>query len=88
MDDAVDRGLGQRPDLLAGLATLRAREAEVRGARAEFFPELSIHAATGRNIGRVSILAGRTTRSTRGGGTPGSDWSVGRCSKASSGATA
>jgi outer membrane protein TolC len=58
VDDAVDRALAQRPDLLAGLATLRAKEAEVRHARAEFFPKLGVRGATGRNIGRVSILGG------------------------------
>jgi len=58
VDAAVDRALAQRPDLLAGLATLRASEAEVRHARAEFFPKVGIRAATGRNIGRVSILGG------------------------------
>jgi len=55
VDDAVDRALAQRPDLLAGLATLRAKEAEVRHARADFFPKLGVRAATGRNIGRISI---------------------------------
>jgi len=58
VDDAVDRALAQRPDLLARLATLRAKEAEVRGARADFYPKLGVRAATGRNIGRVSILGG------------------------------
>ena len=58
VDDAVDRALAQRPDLLARLATLRAKEAEVRHARADFLPKLGIRAATGRNIGRVSILGG------------------------------
>jgi outer membrane protein len=58
VDDAVDRALAQRPDLLAGLATLRGKEAEVRHARAEFFPKLGVRAATGRNIGRISILGG------------------------------
>src|SRR5262245_18546686 len=55
VDDAVDRALAQRPDLLAGLATLRAKEAEVGHARADFFPKLGVRAATGRNIGRISI---------------------------------
>src|SRR4029450_745840 len=58
VDDAVDRALAQRPDLLAGLATLRGKEAEVRHARAEFFPKLGVRAATGSNIGRISVLGG------------------------------
>ncbi|MCW5892632.1 MAG: TolC family protein [bacterium] len=58
VDDAVDRALAQRPDLLASLAALQAKEAEVRGARADFFPKLGVRAATGRNLGRVSVLGG------------------------------
>jgi outer membrane protein len=58
VDDAVDRALAQRPDLLARLATLRAKEAEVHLAHADFLPKVGIRAATGRNIGRVSILGG------------------------------
>jgi outer membrane protein len=58
VDDAVDRALAQRPDLLAHLATLRAKEAEVRGARADFYPKLGVQASTGRNIGRLSVLGG------------------------------
>lgn len=55
VDDAVDRALSQRPDLLAALAVVRAKEAEVRRARAEYFPKLGVRAATGRNLGRVSV---------------------------------
>jgi outer membrane protein TolC len=58
VDAAVDRALAQRPDLLAQLATLRATEAEVQGARAEFYPKLGIRAATGRNIGRINFEGG------------------------------
>src|SRR5262249_30327680 len=38
VDDAVDRALAQRPDLLARRPTLRAKEPEVRGARPELYP--------------------------------------------------
>jgi outer membrane protein TolC len=58
VDAAVDRALAQRPDLLAQLATLRAKEAEVRGARAEFYPKVGIRGATGRNIGRINFEGG------------------------------
>ena len=58
VDDAVDRALAQRPDLLAHLATLRAKEAEVRGARADFYPKVGVRGATGRNIGRINFLGG------------------------------
>ncbi len=43
----VDQALEQRPDLMARLAELRAREAEVKKARAEFWPKFSL----GGNIG-------------------------------------
>jgi len=43
----VDQALEQRPDLLARLAELRAREAEVRKARAEFFPKISLRGMLG-----------------------------------------
>src|SRR5262245_47467174 len=58
VDDAVDRALAQRPDLLARLATLREKEAEVRHAHAEFFPKLGVRGATGRNIGRINFEGG------------------------------
>src|SRR5262249_14244719 len=58
VDAAVDRALAQRPDLLAQLATLRAKEAEVQGARAEYYPKVGIRGATGRNIGRINFEGG------------------------------
>jgi outer membrane protein TolC len=58
VDDAVDRALAQRPDLLARLASLREKEAEVRHARAEYFPKVGVRGATGRNIGRINFEGG------------------------------
>lgn len=43
----VDEALAQRPDLMAQLAELRAREAEVKKARAEFWPKLSLKGNVG-----------------------------------------
>ena len=87
VDDAVDRALAQRvPDLLARLATLREKEAEVRHARAEYFPKVGVRAATGRNIWADRLRGRSSLGSTRSSGTPGSA-SSGRCSRASSGAT-
>lgn len=54
VEAAMDRGLAQRPDLAARLATLRAREAEVRRARAEFFPRFGVTGAAGGTAGRFS----------------------------------
>ena len=42
VEKIVDQALEQRPDLMARLAELRAREAEVKKARAEFWPKFSL----------------------------------------------
>lgn len=47
LDELIDRALGQRPDLVAKLASLRAGQAEVRKARADFYPKVSFAAAAG-----------------------------------------
>ncbi len=47
VDGVIDRALRQRPDLIAKVAVLRAREAEVRQARAEFLPKLSLDSDVG-----------------------------------------
>ncbi|HME71208.1 MAG TPA: TolC family protein [Myxococcota bacterium] len=47
VDGVIDRALRQRPDLIAKVAMLRAREAEVRQARAEFLPKLSLDSDVG-----------------------------------------
>ncbi len=47
VEKIVDQALEQRPDLMARLAELRAREAEVKKARAEFWPKFSL----GGNLG-------------------------------------
>jgi outer membrane protein len=51
----VDRALAQRPDLLARLASIRAREAEVRKAKSEFYPRIAVGGNVGQNIGRFSV---------------------------------
>lgn len=52
VEQAMDRALASRPDLAARLATLRAREAEVRRARAEFLPRLGLAGSGGGTAGR------------------------------------
>lgn len=52
VEKVIDQALARRPDLAARLAALRAREAEVRGARAEFWPKLGVAAAVGGDLGR------------------------------------
>ena len=47
VEKIVDQALEQRPDLMARLAELRAREAEVKKARAEFWPKFSLGGKVG-----------------------------------------
>jgi len=49
----VDRALAQRPDLMARVATVRAREAEIAKAEADFYPRIVVAGDLGQNIGRV-----------------------------------
>ncbi len=52
-DKLVDRALAQRPDLMARVATLRAREADIAKAESEFYPRIVVAGDLGQNIGRV-----------------------------------
>jgi outer membrane protein TolC len=47
VEKIVDQALEQRPDLMARLAELRAREAEVKKARADFWPKFSLGGRVG-----------------------------------------
>ena len=49
----VDRALEQRPDLLARVAVVRAREADIRKAQSEFYPRILVTGNVLQNIGRV-----------------------------------
>jgi outer membrane protein TolC len=55
VDEAIDRALTQRPDLIARLASVRAKEAEVRGAHANFWPRLMARTAVGANVGELKV---------------------------------
>jgi outer membrane protein len=55
VEHLIDRALARRPDLAARLAALRAREAEVRRARAEFFPRLRLSSSVGGDVGRYTF---------------------------------
>jgi outer membrane protein len=48
----IDRALARRPDLVSRLAALRAREAEERAARADFWPRLSLSSGVGQYVQR------------------------------------
>jgi len=55
VDALIDTALSHRPDLVAKLAILRAKEAEVRRARADFYPKVALDAHVGRLRLDVSI---------------------------------
>ena len=54
VDQMMRDALQRRPDLLAGLARLRATDAGIALARADFYPRLSISADIQGNIGQIS----------------------------------
>jgi outer membrane protein len=54
VDATMDRALSARPDLASRLATLRARDAEVRRARAEFRPRIGMSGSGGGTAGRFT----------------------------------
>ena len=47
VEKIADQALAQRPDLLARLAELRAREAEMKKARADFWPKIALRGMIG-----------------------------------------
>src|SRR6516162_4657969 len=55
VDDVLSDALRQRPDLLAGVAKLRASDAEIAAARSALFPKASLSANVQGNIGRLSV---------------------------------
>jgi outer membrane protein TolC len=55
VDKVIDAALVNRPDLIAKVAVLRAKEAEVRHARAEYYPTLSVVSDAGSLAGRTRI---------------------------------
>jgi outer membrane protein TolC len=55
IDDVLSDALRRRPDLLAGVAKLRASDAEIAAARSALFPKASLSANVQGNIGRLSV---------------------------------
>ena len=58
VDKVIDQALERRPDLIAKVAALRGKEAEVRRARADYFPTLSLASNVNTLAGRVKITGG------------------------------
>jgi outer membrane protein len=57
-DKVIDQALEKRPDLIAKVAAVRGKEAEVRRARADYFPTLSLVSNVNTLAGRVKITGG------------------------------
>jgi outer membrane protein len=61
VDKVIDQALTRRPDLIAKVAALRAKEADVRGARAARYPILALSANINTISGGVQITQGNTS---------------------------
>ena len=59
VEKVIDQALDRRPDLIAKVAVLRSKEAEVRRARAAHFPTLSFVSNVNTLAGRVRITGGQ-----------------------------
>jgi len=61
VEQVIDRTLEQRPDLLAQVAVLRQKEAEIRRARAAYYPTLAFDGEAGGSFDRAQMkFAGNT----------------------------
>ncbi len=58
VEKVIDRAFDQRPDLIARVAALRSKEAEVKAARAAYYPTLALVGDLGILTGRVQITGG------------------------------
>jgi outer membrane protein len=55
VEKVIDRSLEQRPDLLSKVAALREKEADIRRARAAYYPTLTLQGAAGGAFDRAQI---------------------------------
>jgi outer membrane protein TolC len=58
VEKVIDRALERRPDLIARVAAVRAKEAEVRRARAAYWPTLALVADLNLLTGRARVTGG------------------------------
>jgi outer membrane protein TolC len=63
VDMLIGEARRQRPDLAARVASLRAGEAEVSQARAQFFPLVGLSASYGENLWNFTFATPRTVQS-------------------------
>jgi len=58
VEKVIDHALENRPDLIAKVAVVRAKEAEARRARAAYFPTLSLNGNLSSILGQARITGG------------------------------
>jgi outer membrane protein TolC len=58
VDKAIEQALEKRPDLIAKVAVVRAKEADLRRARAAYFPTLSLVGDVSSIMGQARITGG------------------------------
>jgi outer membrane protein TolC len=66
VDELIDMALSQRPDLVIALANLRAKQAMVRAARADFYPKVAVDGNVGdatlnTSVGDSNYFGGQHT---------------------------
>ena len=55
VENFIDKSLKQRPDLLAKVAILRQKEADIRKARAAYYPTLALQGKVGGSFERAQV---------------------------------
>jgi outer membrane protein len=70
VEQVIDRALEQRPDLIAKVALVREKEAEIRRARADYFPTLSVGGDVGGELARTRYDVGGSSTSWFNTGQP------------------
>ena len=58
VDRVIDQALERRPDLIAKVAAVRAREADLRRARAAYYPTLALVGNVGTLVGQAEVTGG------------------------------
>lgn len=78
VDQAIDRALTQRPDLMQQVAAIRSANARVKEARAAFYPALNLNAVPGGQLlyGSQQALPWIHTGAFAGGISLGLSWTV------------
>jgi len=65
VDELIELALSQRPDLVAKLANVRAKQAEIRKVRAEYYPKVALDAHVSETELDVSIADSKFFGDTR-----------------------